>query len=285
MPLNSPALRGERGVAAGEDEREAVVGDRAHVVLLGRQRLEPGEQLGLAGECLLAPEPVDRAVARGGDDPGARARRRPVARPALERDREGVLHRVLGELEVAEDAGECCDGTAPFLPEDAADVRGQCSMTGLSSTDGAEDDRDAGRDRDRRVQVLGLDLHQPADLLLRLGEGTVRDERLAVADADGPGGLRAVELVAGSERAAGAELAEERLPLRHLLGPRGRGLLGRHRLPGGDGVGVVRQQGCVLHDCSPPSTWTGRTSIAPCFAAGIFAAHVHASSNESHSKT
>ena len=60
-----PRLGGERRVAAGEDEREAVVGDRAHVVLLGRQRLEPRQQLGLAGEGLLAPDPVDRAVARG----------------------------------------------------------------------------------------------------------------------------------------------------------------------------------------------------------------------------
>ena len=36
---------------------------------------------------------------------------------------------------------------------------------------------------------------------------------------------------------------------------------------------------------SPSSTWTGRTSIAPCLAAGIFAAQVQASSIESHSKT
>ena len=43
-------LRGERGVAAGEDEREAVVGDRAHVVLLGGQRLQSRQQLGLARE-------------------------------------------------------------------------------------------------------------------------------------------------------------------------------------------------------------------------------------------
>ena len=70
-----------------------------------------------------------------------------------------------------------------------------------------------------------------ADLLLRLGEGAVGDERLAVADADRPGRLRAVELVAGPEHAAGAEFAEERLPLRHLLGARGGGLLGGHRAP------------------------------------------------------
>ena len=71
----------------------------------------------LRSEGLLAAEPVDRPVPGRGDDPGAGVRRRAVAGPALERGREGVLHRVLGELEVAEDAGECCNGTAPFLPE------------------------------------------------------------------------------------------------------------------------------------------------------------------------
>ena len=130
------ASAGERRVAAGEDEREPVVGDRAHVVLLGGQRLEPGEQLGLARERPLAPEPVDRAVARGRDDPGARVARHAVARPALERDREGVLHRVLGELEVAEDAGEDGDCTAPLLADRPASiVGGQCSISGRISTE------------------------------------------------------------------------------------------------------------------------------------------------------
>ena len=68
-----PRLGRERGMAAGEDEREPVVGDRAHVVLLGRKGLEPRQQLGLAGERLLAAQPVDRTVARGRDDPRARA--------------------------------------------------------------------------------------------------------------------------------------------------------------------------------------------------------------------
>jgi hypothetical protein len=42
-------------------------------------------------------------------------------RPALERRRERVRDRVLGELEVAEDADEDRDRTAPLLPEDALD--------------------------------------------------------------------------------------------------------------------------------------------------------------------
>ena len=49
--------------------------------------------------------------------------RHAVARPALEGGRERVLHRVLGELEVTEDAREDRDGTAPLLSEDPLDVR------------------------------------------------------------------------------------------------------------------------------------------------------------------
>ena len=107
---------GERRVAAGEHEREPLVG-RAQLTSSGSvgQRLEPGEQRGLVGEDVLTPDPVDRAVAGGRDDPGARVVRHARPRPALERGREGVLHRVLGALEIAEDAGQDCDAPRPFL--------------------------------------------------------------------------------------------------------------------------------------------------------------------------
>ena len=122
------ALGGERRVAAGEDEGEPVVGDRAHVVLLDRELLQPADELRLLLEDLLAADPVDRSVPRGRDDPGAGRARHAVARPALEGGREGVLHRVLGELEVAEDAREDRDGTAPLLSEDPLDVRLHAAM-------------------------------------------------------------------------------------------------------------------------------------------------------------
>ena len=117
------ALRGERRVAAREDEGEPVVRDRAHVVLLDRELLQPPDELRLLLEDLLAADPVDRPVPRGRDDPGAGRARHAVARPALESGRERVLHRVLGELEVTEDAREDRDGTAPLLSEDPLDVR------------------------------------------------------------------------------------------------------------------------------------------------------------------
>jgi hypothetical protein len=45
-----------------------------------------------------------------------------VTRPALDSRCEGVLYRILGELEVAEDADEDGDRTSPLLAEDGADV-------------------------------------------------------------------------------------------------------------------------------------------------------------------
>jgi hypothetical protein len=45
-----------------------------------------------------------------------------VTRPPLGGLRKGILHRVLGELEVAEDTDENGDRTSPLLAEDGADV-------------------------------------------------------------------------------------------------------------------------------------------------------------------
>jgi hypothetical protein len=71
---------------------------------------------------LRAADPVDRAVARRGDDPRSGIRRRPVARPALRGPDEGVLDRILGEVEVAEDAAEDRDATRTLIPEGAGEV-------------------------------------------------------------------------------------------------------------------------------------------------------------------
>ena len=80
------------------------------------------EELGFLPEDALAANAVDCPVAGRGDDPGARVPRQAVARPALECRGERVLHRVLGELEVSEDACEDRDGMTPLLPEDALDA-------------------------------------------------------------------------------------------------------------------------------------------------------------------
>jgi hypothetical protein len=69
-------------MAAGEDQLEPLIGDAAG----GLERLDPRERVVVGverHEPALAPQPVDRAVARGGRDPRRGVGRDTVARPAL----------------------------------------------------------------------------------------------------------------------------------------------------------------------------------------------------------
>ena len=132
-------------MAAGEDEREPLVGDRAHVVVLARELLQPCEELHLLAKDAIAPDAVDRAVLRGRDDPGRGVARVALSRPALERRRERVLDGVLGELEVAERAGEDPDSVSPLLPEDLLDA---CLQTSSLGHDRPDLDRPVIRGRD-----------------------------------------------------------------------------------------------------------------------------------------
>jgi hypothetical protein len=75
----------------------------------------------VGAQALLAAHAVDRSVARDRDDPRGWIGRRTVARPALERGRERVLNRLLGEVPVAEGADQGRDGAAVVLAEDALD--------------------------------------------------------------------------------------------------------------------------------------------------------------------
>jgi hypothetical protein len=106
-------------VAAREDQCEALVGDRAHVVVLlvGGELDETAELGPLRLQRPFAAEPVDRPVAGGGDDPRARARRDAVPRPALGGDDEGLLDGVLSEVEVAERADQDRNRAPELLPE------------------------------------------------------------------------------------------------------------------------------------------------------------------------
>jgi hypothetical protein len=120
-----PRLEGERRVAAGEDQRQAVVGDGHGVVVLlaGHGPLELGGQhRRLVGEALGAPQAVDRLVARRPGDPGGRLVRHAVARPALERDDEGLLDRLLGQVDVPQHASQHRDRPSRAVAEQAVDL-------------------------------------------------------------------------------------------------------------------------------------------------------------------
>ena len=96
-----------------------------HGMLLGIQAGELGEAFGTVGERAVAAQPVDRAPASRDRDPGARVGRHAVARPGRDGGGERVLHRVLGELEVADVADERGQDLRPLGAEGALDGGGR----------------------------------------------------------------------------------------------------------------------------------------------------------------
>ena len=94
-------LDGQRRVAAGEHEPEPVVAHGPHL----HRFLALVQQGGLGVPVVagrLAAQPVDRLALGRGDDPAGRAGREPVRGPVLHGRDERVLHRLLGDVEVAE---------------------------------------------------------------------------------------------------------------------------------------------------------------------------------------
>jgi hypothetical protein len=81
------------------------------------------QQLGLLDEALAASQPIDRAIPRRRGDPCARVGRDTLLGPDLERAGEGILDRLLGEIEVTQDTNERRDRPARLLAEDALDDR------------------------------------------------------------------------------------------------------------------------------------------------------------------
>jgi hypothetical protein len=109
-------------VTAREQQLEPLVLDR-RLIHLFLDRLRDLEQARLRSERAIAPDPVDRSVARRRDEPAERVRGCPLARPALGRDRKRLLRGFLGEVEVAEEADQARDDAAPFAAEDLLDDR------------------------------------------------------------------------------------------------------------------------------------------------------------------
>src|SRR4051812_16256235 len=103
-------------MAAGEDELEPLVWKcrRVHRVLHCLGYLE---QAGFLSQRAISADAVDRPVARGRDQPGARVGGRSVARPALGGDRERLLSGLLGEVEVAEEADQGGEDASPLVAE------------------------------------------------------------------------------------------------------------------------------------------------------------------------
>jgi hypothetical protein len=116
----------ERRVAAGEDQPQHVVAERIGV-LVGRCDLLRDRGLGLEVALLraeqdLPAQTVDRLVPSDIDQPGARISRNAFRRPLLDRRREGFLQRLLGELEIADEADQRREDATRLLPEDPLDI-------------------------------------------------------------------------------------------------------------------------------------------------------------------
>ena len=86
---------------------------------------------------LVAPRPVDGAVAGHRREPGAGAARDAVAGPALQRGGEGILRALLGQVPVAGEADKGRDDPAPFgverIGDGGLDVGRHISQIGLTS--------------------------------------------------------------------------------------------------------------------------------------------------------
>ena len=217
----------ERGMAAGEDEAEAIVfaGGGFHVEL-GRGAGGGGsfvEQLVFAGAAGMgAAGEVDEAAAGGGVDPGAGVVGDTVSGPVGEGGGEGVLEGFFGEIEGARGADESGDDLSGLAAEDGLDGSAEIVHLGRGGfgdlVDGADFDiadgaaaggGDAGGPLESVVEVGAIEDVVAGELLLGFGEGAVGDERFAVVDAHGGGGGGGGEGVGGAEDAAAGGVLHE----------------------------------------------------------------------------
>jgi hypothetical protein len=108
----------QRRMAAGEDEPQTLVrhwtfrfsSDGAFFA----GRVKPtGQFVQLLGKASVAPQAVDRLVARGADHPRPRVDGHAVAPPLRERHGESLLRRLLRQVEVADQA----DDSREYPPE------------------------------------------------------------------------------------------------------------------------------------------------------------------------
>jgi hypothetical protein len=105
-------------MTAGEDQLESLVREdrRVHPAVL--RLIRHLEQAGLRRQRAVAADPVDRSVTPRPHEPGTRVGWNALARPALRRDREGLLRGFLGEVEVAEEADQRSEHPSPLIAED-----------------------------------------------------------------------------------------------------------------------------------------------------------------------
>src|SRR5437868_8259593 len=191
-------------MTAREDQSQAFVADRLvirveHAVTCFRRlaRLVATQFRVLLGSHPLAPPGVDHLAFGGCGYPGRWIGRDAVARPALECEREGVLDRLFGEVEIAKGLDQRGSDAAVLEPKDALDRlmyivrfghgRSPAGQRWLGLPDRADLARTAvdqvrhlARPVHCLVEVPGVDEIEAAKLLFGLGERAVGNQPLAV---------------------------------------------------------------------------------------------------------
>ena len=119
-------LEGERGMTAGEDQSQLIVGDR---VRIERRRLDRGDRfvgsicLHLLREADAAPNAVDGLVSGRLDDPRTWIIGNAGGRPLIDGRGERLLRRLLGDVEIADEPDERRDDPAPIRAIDGVHGR------------------------------------------------------------------------------------------------------------------------------------------------------------------
>src|SRR5262249_23213398 len=130
-------IDGQRWMAASEDQLEPVASNLRVIESAGCVHRLPRslccfDEACLLGERAVAPDAIEGTVASSSDEPRPRVGGHAVSRPAVGRNRERVLRRFLGEVEVAEEADRCGEDIPPLLPVDAFEALYHC-MIGRTS--------------------------------------------------------------------------------------------------------------------------------------------------------
>ena len=136
-------IGGQRRVAAGENEPQAVVFERVIVDDDGIDRgLEmPGELRDRCVESRAPAQHVDRFEAAGRNEPRERVGGQPVARPPLDRRRERFVQRLFRQVEITDQANQRGKDTARVGAIQCLDAAGNRRLaqlntsTGLTSTE------------------------------------------------------------------------------------------------------------------------------------------------------
>ena len=113
-----------RGVTAGEDQAKPIVGHIVHIAPVVALGMQLRCHIGGGGiKTRHATLRIDGTKARGGNQPCARIRRNAVTRPSIQTHAERIVQRLLGEIEITEEADQRGQYPTRFSAVQCIDLR------------------------------------------------------------------------------------------------------------------------------------------------------------------